>query len=259
MFADRSHTSRYWLLGGVTFGSLLLVFVQPPFGQDLDYHSFADRRMFLGVPNFFDVVSSLLFVIVGVKGVGFCLRKNFAGLRVAWLSFFAGVALVGPGSAFYHWVPGNASLVLDRLPMTTAFMGLMIAVLGEYAGARVGRVLLAPALILGWLSVLHWSLFDDLRLYAWVQFFPLAILPIVALVFRRRYSGQGSLVAALVCYLLAKAAESNDRSIFDLTHGLVSGHTIKHLLAASAGLVLLRMLKNRKSLQSLRRGSDGLG
>ena len=249
MFSDESPSSRYFLLAGIALGSLLMVFTQPPFGQDLGYHHFADQRLFLGVPNFFDVISNLPLVIVGVAGVRFCLRNRLAGLQIAWLSFFAGVALVGPSSAFYHWMPGNTSLVLDRLPMTVAFMGLMTAILGEYADARIGKILLAPALILGLMSVLYWYWFDDLRLYVWVQFFPLMVLPIVTLVFRRRYTGQGFLVVAFVCYFLAKVAESCDREIFNLTHDLVSGHTLKHLLAASGGFAILLMLKHRASLQ----------
>jgi len=249
MFSDDSPSSRYFLLAGVALGSLLMVLTQPPFGQDPGYHRFADQRCFLSVPNFFDVISNLPFVIVGVAGVRFCLRNRLGGLRVVWLSFFAGVALVGPGSAFYHWMPTNASLVLDRLPMTVAFMGLMTALLGEYAGVRIGKIFLAPALILGLMSVLCWYRFDDLRLYAWVQFFPLIFLPMVALLLRRRYTGQGFLIVALVCYVLAKAAENFDRDIFELTHDLVSGHTLKHLLAASGGLAILMMLKNRTRLQ----------
>jgi len=248
-WSGRDSFLRYLLLACFTVASLLLVFAQPPFGQDLDYHRFADRRAFLGVTNFFGVVSNLPFVIVGVAGINFCLRNRCGDLRVAWLSFFVGVVLVGPGSAIYHWAPGNATLVLDRLPMTVAFMGLMTALLGEYAAPRIGRFLLAPALTLGLVSVLYWHWFDDLRLYAWVQFFPLAVLPIAALLFRRRYTGQGFLLVAFLCYLLAKAAESSDPDIFDLTHGLVSGHTVKHLLAASGGFVLLLMLKKRTSVQ----------
>ena len=249
MFSDESPSSRYFLLAGIALGSLLMVFTQPPFGQDLGYHRFADQRDFLGLPNFFDVISSLPFVFVGVAGVGFCLRNRLGDLRIAWLSFFAGVALVGPGSAFYHWTPSNVSLVLDRLPMTVAFMGLTTAILGEYAGARIGKIMLAPALILGLMSVLYWHWFNDLRLYAWVQFFPLTALPIVVLVFRRRYTGQAYLVAAFVCYLLAKGAENYDPDIFELTYDLVSGHTMKHLLAASGGFAILLMLKNRTRLQ----------
>ena len=249
MLSDNDSFFRYFLLAGIVFGSLLVVFTQPPFDQDLDYHRFADRRAFLGIQNFFDIISNLPFVIVGVAGINFCLHNRLADYRTAWLSFFVGAMLVGPGSAFYHWRPGNASLVIDRLPMTVAFMGLMTALLAEYTHARIGKILLAPALTLGLMSVLYWHWFNDLRLYAWVQFFPLVVLPIVVLLFPRRYTGQGFLVVALVCYILAKVVESYDRDIFELTHHLVGGHTLKHLLAASACLAILLMLKHRTSLQ----------
>ena len=245
MASDDESLALLLFLACMALGSLLLLFAQPPFGQDLGYHDFADQRVFLGIPNFFDIISNLPFVIVGAAGASFCLRNPLLELRIAWLSFFAGVALVGPGSAFYHWMPDNASLVIDRLPMAVAFMGLMTALVGEYAGARIGKILLAPALILGLMSVLYWHWFDDLRLYAWVQFFPLGVLPIVALLLRRRYTGQGFLVTALLCYILAKVAENHDHDIFTLTHELVSGHTLKHLLAASAGLAVLLMLQRR--------------
>ena len=235
----------YLFLAGIALGSLLLVFAQPPFGQDLGYHDFADQQVFLGIPNFSDVVSSLGFVIVGAVGVSLFRNYQSGAIRAAWWFFFVGVLLVGPGSAIYHLRPCNATLVFDRLPMSIAFMGLMMALLGEYLGVRFCRIFLVPALLLGLLSVLCWALFDDLRLYAWVQFFPLLALPLVAILSRRRLAGDGLLVVTLVCYILAKLAENFDHGIFGVTRGLVSGHTLKHLLAASAGLAVLLMLKRR--------------
>jgi hypothetical protein len=54
-------------------------------------------------------------------------------------------------------------------------------------------------------------------------------------------------------YALAKLAEHFDRAIFAATGNIVSGHTLKHLLAAAAIFCALRMLKlrtpiNRSSL-----------
>ena len=261
MASDDESLALYLFLACVTLGSLLLVFAQPPFGQDLDYHNFADQRVFLGIENFADVVSSLGFVIVGAVGARLCRSYKPGAIRAAWSFFFVGVMLVGPGSVVYHLRPCNATLVLDRLPMSIAFMGLMMALLGEYLGVRFCRICLAPALILGLMSVLYWHWFDDLRLYAWVQFFPLVVLPVVALLFRKRHTGQGFLIVACVCYLLAKVAESYDRDIFALTHDLVSGHTLKHLLAASAVIAVLFMLKHSTRDGSLQHGGTrhGLG
>jgi hypothetical protein len=79
-----------------------------------------------------------------------------------------------------------------------------------------------------------------------VQFFPmLAILPTL-LLFPPRYTGPGWLLAALACYVLAKICEHPfDASIFQATRDTVSGHTLKHLLAALGAYCVLCMLWRR--------------
>jgi hypothetical protein len=54
------------------------------------------------------------------------------------------------------------------------------------------------------------------------------------------------LFAAAAFYGLAKVAEALDAPIYELVH-LVSGHTLKHLLAATAVWCLLRMLQVRRA------------
>jgi hypothetical protein len=49
-------------------------------------------------------------------------------------------------------------------------------------------------------------------------------------------------------YLAAKVTESLDEQIWDLTAGLVSGHTLKHLFAALAGVVVCMTLLRRRPL-----------
>jgi len=241
---------RQILLGAIVIGSLVVLLLQPPIGQDVHYHDFADRRAFFGLPNFFDVTSNVFFLFVGIAGLRFCLRSHLGRARRAWIVLFAGVAFVGIGSGYYHWSPSNDTLVWDRLPMTIGFMGLFSAVLGEYVSDSLGEFLLVPALLLGLFSVLYWHWSDDLRLYAWIQFMPLLAILATMILFRPRHSHQWWLVAALGWYALSKVLEANDRAVFVLSQGLVSGHTIKHLLAALSCLTILCMLKKRKPLQA---------
>ena len=182
-------------LPGRSTWTLALMLSQPPFGQDVHYHDFADRRGFFGLPNFFDVTSTVCFLFVGIVGLRLCLRSHLGHARRAWIVLYVGVACGSIGSASYHWDPSNETLV-------------------------------------------------------WVQFMPLLAVLALMILFRPTYSHQWLLVVVLAWYALAKVSEASDRPVFDLTRGLVSGHTVKHLLAALCCLTIYWMLKHRKPLQA---------
>jgi hypothetical protein len=236
---------RHLLLLFIVFGTLDFMLSLPPIAQDPLYHDFADRRTLFNLPNFFDVMSNLPFLLVGIAGMRFCLRNLPLIYRPAWFTFFAGVTFVSVGSAYYHCNPNSDTLLWDRLPMTIAFMGLFMALLGEYVHARLIKSLLLPAILLGMSSVFYWRIYDDLRFYAWIQLMPLLIIPYLALLFRPLYTRQSLLLVALGCYVLAKLAETYDRAVFVFTQNMLSGHSIKHLLASLACLSVLLMLKTR--------------
>lgn len=196
------------------------VFV-PPLAQDETYHLFADNRIFWSVPNFWNVASNLPFAIVGILGLW-----KLRSLVDRVLS--AGVLLTFFGSAYYHLAPSDARLVWDRLPMTLVFMALLASVIASDNDSRKSRWLLAFLVTCGVASVLWWSITGDLRFYVLVQFGPLLILvPALWFVWDARY-----LVAVLVFYALAKLAEFYDQGVFSIMP--VSGHTVKHTLAAMA-------------------------
>jgi hypothetical protein len=242
----------------VVLGSLALVLAQQPFGQDPSYHDFADRRPFFGIPNFFDVISNIPFAFIGIAGIRFCLRNPVGPLRPAWIALFSGVAFVSMGSAYYHWEPDNETLVWDRLPMTIGFAALFVTLVGEYASPRVGKAILVPALLLGTSSVFYWHLLDDLRLYLWVQGVPLMTIPVVLALFRSGFSHRWLLLGALGCYVLAKICEMGDRVVFAWTQGLISGHSLKHLLSALGMFAILWMLENRRALGGFIPSESGL-
>lgn len=236
-------------MAAIIVGSLIVMLSLSPFGQPAEYHNFADKRDFFGVPNFLDVASNFAFVVVGIIGLRICFTNRLGNLRNAWIVLFAGVTLVSVGSAYYHLNPNNQTLVWDRLPMTIGFMGLFVALLGEYISERLGA-LLVPALILGASSVFYWHWFDDLRFYIWIQLVPLLTIPVVMILYRAKYSHGWMLLAALGCYALAKITELGDGQIFAATQNFVSGHTIKHLLSALGCVFILLMLQKRKLLES---------
>lgn len=246
---------RYWreaLLVLVPLLGLLAILLLAPIPQDPRYHHFADNRTLFGVPNFANVASNLLFLIVGAAGLALSLGGKRTGASGCWVVFFAGVALVCFGSGYYHAAPGSAALVWDRLPMTIAFMGLFVALLSEHAAVPLGRYLLLPAVLVGVASVVWWHMADDLRFYVWVQCAPLLIIPLALLLLPAQYTHRFYLLYGLALYLLAKVAEFYDRELYAFTQATLSGHSLKHLFAALSALSVYLMLRRRHTLPRVR-------
>jgi hypothetical protein len=234
------------MVAAVTVVALAVAALLPPVAQDPAYHGFADRRGFLGVPNFWNVASNLPFLLVGAFGL-----RAAPGLpeqlpRPAYLLFCIGAILVGIGSAWYHYAPANATLVWDRLPMTMAFMALFSIIIQDWSPAAPAGRLLWPLVIVGVCSVLYWDWTElegrgDLRAYGLVQFLPMLLMPLMLLT----RSGGGLrapwLWATLLTYGLAKLAEHYDAAVYAAT-GLVSGHSLKHLLGALAVYSAIRAM-----------------
>jgi len=237
------------LLVGLAAAGGAALALHGPVPQDPDYHRFADTRTILGVPNFLDVVSNAPFTLVGVLGLVLLgRRRSPPAARV----FFASVALVGLGSAWYHLEPTNDSLLWDRLPLVLAPVALLCLVIGERLSARAGNLLLPVLGALGIASVLYWYATEgagrgDLRAYGFLQFYPAAGVVLLVLLAPPRLTSSSSYLVVVAWYGLAKLFEVADRPIFEAT-GFVSGHTLKHLAAAAAAWRLLEMLRRRAPL-----------
>ncbi len=238
-------TWRHAVLTCLILLPLVLLMTLEPIPQDPAFHNFVDTRNYLTVANFFDVMSNLAFLGIGTFGFVFCLQNNPGPARSAWLFVFTGVILVSFGSAYYHLSPSNETLVWDRLAMSIGFMGLLSALLTEYVNNRLS-ILLVPLTVLGISSVIYWHFFDDLRLYVWVQFMPLLTILFVTALFRSQHTHQWLLLAVFGWYVLAKAAEFYDMAVFQLSGEVMSGHTLKHLLAAIGCYSILLMLQKRE-------------
>jgi hypothetical protein len=226
----------------------------PPLAQPESYHHFADDRRMLGIPNFMNVISNAPFAVLGVMGLRFVWRRRAAdtrlcfiqeGERIPFAVFFAGAFLTCFGSGYYHWAPNDATLAWDRLPMTLAFMGLLAAVVSERIEVRAGLRLLWPLVFAGAASVWWWRRSGNLWPYACAQFFSIALIGLMLVLLPPRYNRTGDLLVLTGFYALAKVFEALDWQIFALTNKFVSGHTLKHLVAALAVFWLLRMLQLR--------------
>ena len=228
----------------------MLEFFTTPIAQDAAYHAFADQRSLLGVPNFWNVVSNVPFLLVGAAGFAEVRRHRWDRLQPVWQVFFAGIFLTAFGSGWYHLDPTNMSLMWDRLTMVIGFMGFVALVCGEYLAVEWGRRLVIPLLLAGAATVFYWihtetSGAGDLRPYAAVQFLPLLLIPVIVVVNRKR-SDLGLYIGLMIgLYVIAKIFEQFDQEIFAIGE-LLSGHSLKHVAAALSAWCLVVGLRRRR-------------
>jgi hypothetical protein len=125
----------------------------------------------------------------------------------------------------------------DRIPITIVFMSFLSATAAELVNRRLGIRLLRPLVPVVIGSVLWWHYTEtigrgDLRLYGWVQFYPMLAIPLLLWLYYRPAVKTilPILVWIVVWYVIAKVFEAFDFPIYRAIG--VSGHTLKHLAAA---------------------------
>src|SRR5690348_7579082 len=99
---------RIALLIGLAGIAIVVVWFLPPVGQDGAYHHFGDNREILGLPNFWNVVSNIPFLLVALWGFWSSGQFVESWERKAYAVLLGGVTLVAIGSSFYHLHPNDA-------------------------------------------------------------------------------------------------------------------------------------------------------
>lgn len=243
-------TRREWGLLVLAGLWLLLAALGPHVSQYTNYHAFADQSHWLGMSHWGDVWSNIPLMVVGMVGVWLGRRGS---LLLSWPAlgnqlqlFFYGLMLTGVGSFVYHLDPNDQTLWLDRLGMCVAFAGMLGVALTHRCSDRAGQVVAYAALIAGPVSLWLWQYSGSLWVWSLYQgggmllIMGLALLPAVSS--RHRLS----LGAVMACYVVAKLCELGDHQIYALTQGWVSGHTLKHVWSAAAGIPLLLGLRGQR-------------
>ena len=233
----------------------LVAWLLPSFAQPQSFHDYADQRIWLGLPHAADVLSNLPFFVVGAIGLHFTLlgwrTKNpnaFSDQRAAWAYalLFLGILLTAFGSAWYHAQPNDATLLWDRLPMALGFAGLVAGTLTDRAPQRSWQLLLAFAAI-GAGTVLYWHVWGNLVPYLVMQVGFIAAALIATAWITPRYTHANRVYAAAGLYAVAIIFERLDHQVYALLGGWISGHTLKHLAASVAIMIIYAMLRKRRA------------
>uniref|UniRef100_A0A5B7BG68 Uncharacterized protein n=1 Tax=Davidia involucrata TaxID=16924 RepID=A0A5B7BG68_DAVIN len=145
------------LLGVAFLTWLFLMLAAPKISHSPRYHIFVDMRNFLGIPSTLNVITNFPFLIVGVLGFVLCLQGNFfvissRGEIWGWAIFYAGIAAMAFGSAYYHLKPDDSRVIWDTLPMMIAYSAVFSSLIVERVGARIGLTCLFAFLLLAIIS-----------------------------------------------------------------------------------------------------------
>ena len=238
----------------LTVGLIAILVLHGPIAQPAHYHDFADHSVASGIPHAADVLSNAGFALVAIWGwLTLRPRRDSEQLRAGWPGyrlFLIGLLLTAFGSAFYHLAPDNSRLVWDRLPIALMCAGLIAGVRGDIKGSRNGleAIVLALAAIA---SVAWWAITEshgagDLRPYLLLQGLALILIPLWQAIYRAPRTDRIAFAAAMGLYVLAKAAEVLDHEIATAL-GVVTGHTLKHLIATAATAAVVWGLSRRFS------------
>ena len=227
-----------------------------PVAQPASYHEFAATGPVGGIAHFGNVVSNIGFLVFGALGLWFVSgargRARFGASREGWAYavFFAGAALTAVGLGVLSF---RARQLGPAVGPPAHDRGLHGAVRGlhrrPHRRARGHRRHAAPAGAVGVGSAVYWYVSEtlghgDLRIYGLVQFYPALAIPLICVFFAGRRTDGRSVAWLIFWYALAKLCEYFDVAIHVLSDGALSGHTIKHLVAAMAVLVVIQMLRN---------------
>ncbi|MDO4769065.1 MAG: hypothetical protein Q4A11_01675 [Brachymonas sp.] len=258
--------ANWWRYGswltGVTLLLCALALCLPSVPVPDSYHAFADQVTWWGfLPHARDVLSNAAFALAGWALLWQGRRYVSAGVahkRVLPAVYVAGWGLVLTAvcSGVYHLQPDARGLVLDRLGMSVAFAG----VLGLLVADRFAPVRVLPAMTVALLLGVACTLgdFAHNNTMPWVLF-QLGLLGLMLLApwitrSQGAQAAQGQAPQAvlsvawwqvLVFYVLAKVCEMGDQAFWQLTGEIISGHSLKHIVAAAAVWPVLQALRAR--------------
>ena len=233
--------------------TVLVLVLMTPAAQNPVYHNFADQKMYFGVQHFWNVMTNIPFLVLGMAGLIKIHKRDLPGklhgLHAAYITFYSGLILIAFGSGYYHLNPSSSTLVWDRMAITVSFMSFFVLVVGESISTKTSAKLLLPLLLLGSASVVYWHITEklgagDLRLYGLVQFLPMLLIPLMLIFYGSSLSGKRWIFAILLVYAAAKIMEIYDHQIYELIG--FSGHSLKHLFAACGAFIFYKTLEMRQ-------------
>ncbi len=232
--------SRFTILVVITALGLFLFREKLSFDPITYAAHFADERTVLGIPNFGNVITNFGFLFVGIYGLR-NLNRVPKELRFSATIFLAALVGTAFGSSYFHWETTPTRLFWDQVPMSVGFGSFVGMVIADRVALKFGRIVGVILSMLGPITV--WNIYyggGSTVPYISLQFGALFFSAMLLLFIPGGKLKKGPIFLGIVFYIFAKIFEAHDFQIFAALGDSVSGHSLKHLAAALALVILFR-------------------
>jgi hypothetical protein len=153
----------FWLLY-----LILMILIWPfiPAEDPSGYFAFSDSREVFGIPCWWNVVSNLAILGVGLWGIINFLKNQSPHDRYYKLTIAVAAIWTACGSAYFHWNPLVSTVFWDRWPMTLAFSAVISWILSDKVSKKIGPWIFIILFFSSTVVLAQWLASDDSTLFA---------------------------------------------------------------------------------------------
>ena len=190
-----------------------------------EYHNFADKRTFLGIPNAMDVLSNIAILIPAL----YLLQRkktNMSNLLILH------IILLSVASSYYHLNPSDETIFADFLMIAASSMIILIII----SDTEYGLLLYSYAIF----SILYWKYTGDLRFYILIL---IGVPLYIVIKYYKNIGLRNYLYIIVIMCILLRISEHNDHLVYKLTNYQISGHTLKHIFSGIGIWYMIKLLQ----------------
>jgi hypothetical protein len=188
------------------------------------YHNFADKNKYT------DILTNLPIFIAGLYILSLKNKKlNIFGFHVLLLSI---------ASSYYHINPNNDTILMDLLSISLISSLLIIYLL------KIKNINLQAFIYLSAIgTIFYWKHTKNLLPYS--IYWLIATVLLLYTYYNTKYRYKSFLIVGLI--IIIRMVEIYDKQIYKYTNNLLSGHSLKHILAG-IGVYLIADLLNESNI-----------
>jgi len=198
------------------------------------YHNFADKRTYLGIPNFFNIISNIAILIPAIYLI--TIQKKNSLLSNLLIIH---IILLAIASTYYHLNPSDDTILWDIMMIATTSI-IVLIMLTNHTDFK-GLLLY----LLGVFSIIYWKYEGDLRPYISI----LIGVPLYIIIkYYKNIDLRNYIYVIIIANILLRLSEHNDHTIYKITNNQISGHTLKHIFSGIGIWYLVKLLQKLKKI-----------